>query len=97
MSHLPSTIQTASSNYLLARYEELRQQAKRHDAGHGMGLTLFIRQGMKTWMEAWSRCAPSSPAVEQNNKEILSPSLQSDMTMILAGMVLHAWQKERRC
>jgi hypothetical protein len=97
VSNPSTTIDTTASKYLVARYEELRQQVRRPDAGHGMGLTLFIHQGMKIWMEAWSRCAPSSPGAEQNNDEILSPKLQSDMTMILAGMVLNAWQKEQRC
>ena len=27
-----------------------------HGGGHRLGLALFHREGMKPWLEAWSRC-----------------------------------------
>jgi hypothetical protein len=86
---------TTLSDHLVARYEELRQHFRSSDIG--MGLNLFLHHGMKVWMDAWSRYAPVFSKTGHDTEEIVPVNLQSDMTVILAGMVLHAWQKERRC
>jgi hypothetical protein len=62
-----------------------------------MGLNLFLHHGMKIWMDAWSRYALGYAKAEQSREEIVSIDLQSDMAIILAGMVLNAWQKEAKC
>jgi hypothetical protein len=38
------------------RYEDLRYQVVGHGGGHRLGLALFHREGMKTWLDAWSTC-----------------------------------------
>jgi hypothetical protein len=40
----------------VTRYEDLRRHVIDHGGGHRLGLALFHREGMKAWLEAWSRC-----------------------------------------
>jgi hypothetical protein len=44
---------------LVNRYEELRCQAL-GEMGRGLGMVLFLREGMKVWMEAWMNSTPST-------------------------------------
>ena len=41
---------------LVERYEELRRQAA-GELGRGAGMVVFLRQGMKVWMDSWSKWA----------------------------------------
>ena len=81
-------------------YEELRQQAL--DTGGEnqgeLGLALLMRQGMKSWMDAWSRRAleVSLPPLPESSREQIVPlDLQAEVVMILTGMALSAWQEVR--
>lgn len=56
-----------------------------------------MHHGMKAWMDAWSRCMPARLDPELLREETVSTDVQSDMTVILAGMVMHAWEKGARC
>ncbi|MDA2924466.1 hypothetical protein MYX65_07390 [Acidobacteria bacterium AH-259-L09] len=75
---------------LVARYEELRSQAL-GGVGRGQGLALFLRQGMRIWMEApFQRSLQVSVAgpPRDGQPEGTLP-LRMEMTMLLASMVLH--------
>ena len=56
------------------------------------GLALFLRQGMAAWMGAWSNCM-SEPAHAPDRAATPTPpllpqSIQAQLAMILAGMIL---------
>lgn len=76
-------------------YEELRRQGLDQSGGRrgALGLALFIRQGMKSWMEACSHCLPSGVPVKPQNEsgpEAMVPlDLHAEVVRILAGMALH--------
>lgn len=97
--HLETTT-TAADPTILARYEDLRRQALHPaDPAHrGSGLVLFVRQGMKSWMETWSRCIPSIPAKPRikTGLEQASPIQGSrELVAILASMALGSRQEAR--
>jgi hypothetical protein len=78
---------------LTARYEELRSQVL-GGLGHGMGLALFLRQGTRSWIEAWRQCSLAAPR-EQNQSEPAVPApLRTELTLLLASMVLLNHQTE---
>lgn len=86
---------------ILACYEDLRRQAlDPADLVHrGSGLALFVRQGMKNWMEALSRHIPSVPAKPRikTGLEQASPLRDSrELVSILASMALGSRQEARR-
>jgi hypothetical protein len=75
---------------LTEHYEELRTQAL-CGAGRGLGLTLFLREGMYSWMRACvqsialaQRSAPDR-VVAMNHGEVVVPA---EFTMLLAGLAL---------
>ncbi len=79
---------------LIARYEELRQRALERPRGlpHGQGLALFMRSGMRVWMQAWSQCVvqvPAPPKERLGEDEVFPLELHKEVTMILAAMVLN--------
>lgn len=86
-----------ASAQVVARYEQLRRQYRNYDTDHAMGMSLLMHHGMKAWMDAWSRCMPARLDPELLREETVSTDVQSDMTVILAGMVMHAWEKGARC
>lgn len=75
---------------LTAHYEELRTQAL-SGAGRGLGLTLFLREGMCSWMRACAQSIAlarrSTPdrVVAMNHGEVVVPA---EFTMLLAGLAL---------
>lgn len=75
---------------LTTYYEELRTQALAA-TGRGLGLTLFLREGMYAWMCA---CAESVALAQRNTAnrvvamergEVVAPA---EFTMLLAGLAL---------
>jgi hypothetical protein len=77
------------------QYEELRSQALAC-VGRGLGLTLFLRQGMCAWIRA---CAQSILVVQKMSAgrvaavdpgEVLVPP---ELTMLLAGLALHVCEE----
>lgn len=74
---------------LAARYEQLRRHML-GGAGRGTGLILFLRQGMRAWMEACDRSAPAAwAAIGTGSDDVLLPPLaRLEVTLILAGMAL---------
>lgn len=87
--------------YLLNQYEALRQEALRADAlgRPGHGLALFIRRGMAAWIDALSvLVGPPRPVFETREQSTanwmsLPSSLRSDLTTVLADMVLTCTQE----
>lgn len=79
---------------MVKRYEDLRRQVlSQNSAGQGgQGLVLFLRQGMKAWMDAWISCliaAPTRAPIESHALGSVVPwDLRGEMTAILAGMAL---------
>jgi hypothetical protein len=76
-------------------YEELRAQALA-GVGRGLGLTLFLREGMCSWMRA---CAQSIVAAQRavaervvtvGRGEVVVPA---EFTMLLAGLALHVCEE----
>jgi hypothetical protein len=54
---------------LITRYEDLRQHVTNRAGGHRLGLALFHRAGMKTWLEAWSSCTTRNARVPRDASE----------------------------
>jgi transposase len=80
---------------LAAHYEELRAQSLAA-SGRGLGLTLFLREGMCAWVHA---CAQS--ILEARRKKMERPVLTSrpdlsippEFPMLLAGLALHVCEE----
>ena len=87
MSGFPRSL----SDRLIDRYEELRRQAK-GELGNRAGMVVFLHQGMKAWMAAWSKWTtsevtePSANRVDSEN--VLPLKIRDEITLILAGMAL---------
>lgn len=82
--------------YYEQHYERLRQEALSScrclERGHG--LALFLSQGMVAWMKALTTLQPPRPSSEESipgpfsTATELSKSVRSELTTVLAGMVL---------
>jgi hypothetical protein len=91
-----AAIAVGAAEVLVSGYEELRRVAvdRGDGAGRGVGLALFIRNGMSAWIEA---CAPSVqplqslPSPRQQVARAHVPSeLRAEVAMVLAEMALSA-------
>lgn len=86
-----------SDGCLVERYEQLRAQALGRWTGSAsrLGLTLFLRQGMPAWLDAWSRYTTSEGTDTARTQDkgdtdaLLPPEGQNEVAMVLAGMALH--------
>jgi len=79
---------------LSAAYEELRRQIL--NGQRGPGLALFMRRGMREWMNACSFCLAPSPTKEFSaapDEAVLPQDARTDMVLILAGMLLNGCQE----
>ena len=91
----------ASHAGLVERYEELRRQVLSPAGGGrgGQGLMLFLRRGMKGWMNGWSRCpiaGPAKPSIDAGPVEAVVPwHLRHEVVAILTGMALNIGQEMR--
>ncbi len=82
----------------LARYESLRGDVT-SGTGQGHGLALFLSRGMSAWLDALAALGPAKTAPIRSLGEPLSiaclqSSIRSDLTTVLAGMVLACTQEE---
>jgi hypothetical protein len=78
----------------IAAYEELRRQIL--NGQRGTGLALFMRRGMREWMNACSLCLAPSPTQEFTaapDQAVLPQGARAEVVLILAGMVLHGCQE----
>jgi hypothetical protein len=81
---------------LVTGYEELRGQVL--SGQRGPGLVLFMRRGMREWLNACSLCtAPRSTNVpiQAEGVPTLPQDLRPEVVLILAGMVLQSCQEAR--
>lgn len=83
---------------LTERYEDLRAQAIGRRIGTpGLGLALFLRRGMPDWLSAWSNCqlgvTSLPPKARSEQAGLLPDTLQAQVALLLAGMVLHGRQE----
>ena len=79
---------------MLAAYEELRRQIL--NGQRGPGLALFMRRGMKEWMNACSLYLAPSPTKEFTtapDQAVLPQGARTEVVLILAGMLLHRCQQ----
>jgi hypothetical protein len=86
---------------LISRYEQLREQALGRAAWgnpRAQGLALLMRSGLSVWMQACAPCVVevlAPPMKRLGDDEILPFEMHREVTMILAGMVLHGCQEAR--
>lgn len=97
----PSTPVSGTDSTIVSRYEGLRRQAldSADGADRGAGLALFVRQGMKSWMQAWSQCVvcdPETSQIKTSTKEVSPIQLNREAVMILASMALSGRCQEAR-
>ena len=79
---------------LIAAYEELRRQIL--NGQRGPGLALFMRRGMREWINACSLCLTPSPARDFTaapDQAVLPQGARTEVVLILAGMLLHGCQE----
>jgi hypothetical protein len=64
-------------------------------SGGGLGLALFLRRGLTAWMQAWSECADveTEPCSISGVKETIPVDMRSQLTTLLAGMILSLRQE----
>lgn len=87
----------ADREALIAAYEELRRRFLSRQ--QGPGLTLFMRRGMKEWINAYSLYLGSAPApvlTTPNDHAVLPHGVVAEVVLILAGMLLHDCHEARR-
>lgn len=84
---------------LRGRYEELRSEVL--DTGYirSQGYALFLRQGMRRWLEAWSECGVPAHRTEERRDVSLPQSFSSNLrreaAILLANMALDSRKEVR--
>jgi hypothetical protein len=86
---------------IVSRYEGLRRHVLglADETDRGSGLALFVRQGMTSWMQAWSQCGIPGAAISQiknGPEKVSSMQLNREAVMILASMALSGRCQEAR-
>ncbi len=87
-----------NSQSLVAHYEDLRALVLK-GIGRGLGLALFLRQGMKSWMQACSQWSPQVSRETTSNLALhdeLPLDSRDQLVMILAGMALNGYWEARQ-
>lgn len=88
---------TQHSGFWRVRYEELRSQALGGES-KGRGLTLFLRQGMKAWLQSSYNGQVSADCGEsprESQPEVGGPSWRLEIVFLLAGMALETGAGKR--
>jgi hypothetical protein len=91
----PSAAPVSHDGGLVERYEELRRQFLEHCGAQAQGLALFMRRGMRAWMQAWSQCAapPSRLPPAPSGQQTCPVQLHAQVAALLVDMVLLARQE----
>lgn len=82
-------------------YEQLRQQVLAGDS-RGPGLAVLLGRGMQAWLEVaaslrgWNTPPQAHLAAETGPLPTAPGECRTQLTAVLAGMVLHGWQQGRR-
>jgi len=81
----------ASADAPRCSYEDLRTQVL--GGGRGPGLAIFLRHGMREWIEVYGSCTPVMaeirPVQVTADPQHVPPEMRSEIVSILAGLVLH--------
>jgi hypothetical protein len=81
-----------SDDRMLLQYESLRKQALNRQAFFpegSLGLALFIRRGMLTWLAVCNRCMPVSPNSDKRTEvPTFAYEKTSEMIKVMANMTL---------
>ena len=89
-----------ANNGAVAGYEDLRCQAVGVSGFHnGLGMVLFLRQGMTAWMKARLQATSAragSSCRRGDSDERIPLDLRGEAALILAGMALGGLQGGRR-
>jgi len=86
------------SDALRDSYEHLRTQAL--SGNRAPGFAIFLRHGMREWIEVCCSCAPVIAAIAQApaavNPGYMPPQTRSEIVSILAGLFLQKRWEARR-
>jgi hypothetical protein len=88
------TAEPLTKDGLIAAYEQLRRQLL--NGQRGPGLTLFMRRGMREWMNGCSLYVAPSPTKEFTatpDEAVLPQGARAEIVLILAGMLLQGCQE----
>ena len=83
---------TAEQETLTSAYEDLRRQAAECSSSGGLGMAIFLDQGMVAWMLACSWVASTHPNNLQRCPSIAAPvpdELRGEIVLVLAAMALN--------
>ena len=81
----------AEPQTLISAYEDLRQQAAAHSSSGGLGMALFLGQGMVAWMQACSWVASTNPHKSRDCPTTTAPlpvDVRGEIVLVLAAMAL---------
>jgi len=82
-----------SDESALLQYESLRSQVLKKEevfSERSLGLALFIRQGMLTWIKMCHQCIPAANAIldKQPETPVLAYGIKSEMIKVMANITL---------
>lgn len=80
---------------LTAHYEELRAQSLAA-SGRGLGLALFLREGMCAWIHGCAQCildARQKRMAQPVHASLAGLSIPPELPMLLAGLALHVCEE----
>lgn len=74
---------------LAGRYEQMRGHVL-GGSGRDAGLSVFLRQGMRAWMEAGAGSPPAELAADpiRSGAAALPPQARADVVLVMAAMIL---------
>jgi hypothetical protein len=82
----------AEPETLVSAYEDLRQQAADRSRSGGLGMALFLGQGMVAWMRACSWVSATAPDNLRQCPTAAAPlpnDLRGEVVLVLAAMALN--------
>jgi len=84
---------------LRGRYEQLRSDVLGTGYIRSQGYALFLRQGMRRWLEVWSECTVPEHRTKERREVSLPQSFSSDLrreaAILLANMAFHSRKEVR--
>jgi hypothetical protein len=83
---------TAEPHALISAYEELREEVAGSSSSGGLGMALFLGQGMVAWMQACSWVASTTPDNLRRCPTVSGPlpdDLRGEVVLVLAAMALN--------
>jgi hypothetical protein len=82
---------TAEPETLTSAYEDLRRQAAEYSSSGGLGMAIFLDQGMVAWMLACSWVGSTNPDKPRRCPTTVAPlpdELRGEIVLVLAAMAL---------